>query len=309
MELAQLRLVRQVLEAGSISRAALNLNKAHSLVSRQISALEKECGDRIFYRNGRGVTLTEFGESILPQIDRVLETIGDIVQKAGDDGLSGKVRVGAIPSITRKLATPLFTCLHEDYPKIVLSMTETYSENLEEQLASGQLDIAIFLRNNPTLAKEDHILGEWVNYLVGTPGHPILKNDTVRFDDVSDIPLLYFPSSDRGRKIYDKQGVSIEVKFKVVAEVNDRDLMLNMAVAGLGFMWICVDPDGFSLLTSMGQHIEDGTLKASRIVEPELSRVLVLSTAPSPPLRTQVVVDRIIETLKAGAAKEPELLT
>lgn len=311
MELAQLQLVRQVLEAGSISKAALHLNKAHSLVSRQISALEKECGDRIFYRNGRGVILTEFGESILPQIDLVLSTVGKIAQKAQSDGIGGKVKVGAIPSIARKLTTPLFTSLREAHPNLILSIQETYSASLEEQLTNGQLDIAIFLRYNHVFTKEDHILGEWDNYLIGAPSHPILQNDTVRFDDLAGIPLLRFPSSasSNSRKLYDSQGVLVETKFKVVAEVGDSDLMIKLATAGIGFMWTCIDPDGFSPLTRIGQHIADGTLKASRIVEPELRRVLVLSTTPTPLPRTQAVVKQIIETLNVGAAQKLASIT
>ncbi|MEJ0023294.1 MAG: LysR family transcriptional regulator [Alphaproteobacteria bacterium] len=78
MELAQLHLVKQILETGSLSKTAMRLNRAQSVVSRQLAALERECGGRIFYRNGRGVLLTELGERVLPQIEVILAAAQDI---------------------------------------------------------------------------------------------------------------------------------------------------------------------------------------------------------------------------------------
>ena len=48
-------------ELGSLTRAALFLDSNQSLLSRQLNALERECGARLFNRTGRGVELSETG--------------------------------------------------------------------------------------------------------------------------------------------------------------------------------------------------------------------------------------------------------
>ena len=46
-------------ELGSLTRAALFLDSNQSLLSRQLNALERDCGSRLFTRTGRGVELSE----------------------------------------------------------------------------------------------------------------------------------------------------------------------------------------------------------------------------------------------------------
>jgi LysR family transcriptional regulator, nitrogen assimilation regulatory protein len=52
----------KVAEFGSFSRAAIFLGINQSALSRHVRNLERDLGIQLFYRNGRGVVLTEFGE-------------------------------------------------------------------------------------------------------------------------------------------------------------------------------------------------------------------------------------------------------
>ena len=55
-------------ELGSLTRAALFLDSNQSLLSRQLNALERECGARLFNRTGRGVELSEVGQRLFPRV-------------------------------------------------------------------------------------------------------------------------------------------------------------------------------------------------------------------------------------------------
>ena len=67
MELRHLKAFVEVATQGSYVRAANTLGIAQSALSRQVSALERGIGGRLFHRTGRGVALTEIGERVLPQ--------------------------------------------------------------------------------------------------------------------------------------------------------------------------------------------------------------------------------------------------
>src|SRR5262245_10061779 len=142
MELAQLHLVKQILETGSLSKTAMRLNRAQSVVSRQLAALERECGGRIFYRNGRGVLLTELGESVLPQIETVLPAASDIVGcgAALKNEVAGEVRITTTPSVGPNLIGPLFNKLKQTHPNIRLRVSEAYSAGIEADLQEGRAD-------------------------------------------------------------------------------------------------------------------------------------------------------------------------
>ncbi len=61
-----------IAELGSLTRAALFLDSNQSLLSRQINALERQCGCRLFTRTGRGVELSETGARILEPVRALL---------------------------------------------------------------------------------------------------------------------------------------------------------------------------------------------------------------------------------------------
>lgn len=61
MELRQLRYFIRIVELGSMSRAAIELDMVQSALSQQISRLEGELGTRLLKRNPRGVEPTEAG--------------------------------------------------------------------------------------------------------------------------------------------------------------------------------------------------------------------------------------------------------
>ena len=67
-------------ELGSLTRAALFLDSSQSFLSRQINALERECGARLFTRTGRGVELSETGLRLFPQVKELLERARSLEQ-------------------------------------------------------------------------------------------------------------------------------------------------------------------------------------------------------------------------------------
>src|SRR5260221_7214866 len=64
MDLRRLELLLQVADFGSFSKAATVLGIAQPALGRQIQKLEEECGVRLFYRHGRGVSPTPAGETL-----------------------------------------------------------------------------------------------------------------------------------------------------------------------------------------------------------------------------------------------------
>ncbi|MFU1787455.1 LysR family transcriptional regulator [Mammaliicoccus sciuri] len=75
MEIKQLIYFREVALREHISEAALELEIAQSAVSRQIANLEKELNTTLFLREGRNVKLTDSGELLLTQTNRILNLI------------------------------------------------------------------------------------------------------------------------------------------------------------------------------------------------------------------------------------------
>src|SRR5688500_17208776 len=99
------RVFVRVAELGSITRAAVALDTHQSAISLHIGALEQECGGRLFHRTGRGVTLTELGQRVLPRIQTLLAE----AERFSEDILTkgripqGEVKVGVVSSTAQPL--------------------------------------------------------------------------------------------------------------------------------------------------------------------------------------------------------------
>ncbi|HNI85857.1 MAG TPA: LysR substrate-binding domain-containing protein [Ottowia sp.] len=151
MDLRQLEYFVRVAELGSFSRAALALDVAQPALSRQVRLLEVELRQNLLTRHGRGAMPTEAGQVLLEHARGILHQIeharDELARLRG--GLAGRVTLGLPPSVARALAVPLVQAFGGQLPEAQLSITEALSASMQEQLASGRLDIAVLYNAQP----------------------------------------------------------------------------------------------------------------------------------------------------------------
>ncbi|NOY15814.1 MAG: LysR family transcriptional regulator [Gammaproteobacteria bacterium] len=145
MTLTELRYIVAVARERHFGRAAAACFVSQSTLSIGVRKLEDELGMPLFERSRNEVMLTEKGEEIVEQAQRVLEEIEVIRQMAesGKGPLVGALRIGAIYTIGPYLFPGLIPVLHEQAPGMPLVVQENYTANLTVLLKQGQLDVII----------------------------------------------------------------------------------------------------------------------------------------------------------------------
>ncbi|KOU26388.1 hypothetical protein ADK52_09265 [Streptomyces sp. WM6372] len=145
MEMHQLRYFAAVVDEGTFTGAAQRLHVSQSGISTQVAKLERELGQRLFDRSGRHVRLTPAGEAVLPLAKSALATLDTIRHTASEfaDAVRGRIRIGmimgcSIPSFLDTLAD-----LGRTHPGIELSLHEGDSDDIQSQVLSGSLDLAL----------------------------------------------------------------------------------------------------------------------------------------------------------------------
>lgn len=147
MNLNQLRFVIAVARKGSFSKAAEECCVTQPSLSNAIAQFEDEMAGKIFIRTTRRVTLTSFGEHVLPYIEEVIHAKEDLTKAAkGFFNPSHKlIRIGMSPLIdTRRLAGALLPFRKEN-PQIDIVFKQCLVDDLTQRLNDHKIDLAILL--------------------------------------------------------------------------------------------------------------------------------------------------------------------
>ncbi|MET0962117.1 MAG: LysR family transcriptional regulator [Noviherbaspirillum sp.] len=278
MELRKLELFALVAGLGSLSRAAKAAGMAQSLVSRQIAQLEEEWGDRLFQRTGRGVILTDFGRHVQPEVQLLLDQAGRLQSAVKDAAgvATGTVYIGLLPSMSRTLIAPLFEDMRMRAPAVRLRFIEGFSGQLDEQLLSGRLDMAVINRYGPSPDRGEDVLGYVDTYLVSSPARRAADGDTIRFAGLAGLPLAV-PGAPNGlRSVLDQHARQQGVLLDIALEIDTLSAMKDVALSGAAHTILP--------LMAVREEVEQGRLAALRIVEPAIRRTIALSVTRQRPL-------------------------
>lgn len=270
----QLQYFVAVAETRHFTRAAELVHVAQPSLSQQIKALERELGADLFLRARGNITLTDAGEALLPLARRILadaDTARHEVQELAQLR-SGRVRLGATPSLCTGLLPDVLRAFHDRYPGIRLLIEEGGSHDLVRELARGALDLALVVLPLPTpspalttveLLREDLVV-------VSSPDAPAPGGGgrrAVRVADLEGERLVMF------RHGYDLRELTVaacraegfEPDFAV--EGGEMDAVLGFVRAGLG---VAVVPRMVAARSGPG-------LRVTPLAPPGLERTIALA--------------------------------
>jgi len=186
MEIHQLRYFVAVADEGSFSRAAAKVRVAQPSLSQQIRKLEAEVGQPLFDRLPRSVVLTEAGRCLIDYARQILASIGDARRSVDElkDEVSGRLAVGAIPTIAPYILPELVGKFQKHYPEVSLEIVEDVTDGITRRVEAGELDVALAstCQQSPTLRRES--LGNEPLLALVPEGHPLAKKTLVELDDL-----------------------------------------------------------------------------------------------------------------------------
>ncbi|WP_407847904.1 LysR family transcriptional regulator [Bordetella petrii] len=276
-DLQRLSIFMSVASAGSLKGAANALGLPQSAISRQITRLESQCNGRLFSRTGRGMVLTELGERLMPQIDRLLDQADELSGVVAESAAQpfGEVTVGALPSLYLSAIVPLFFALRDQHPGIKLRILEGSGGQIDQWLGNGEVDIGLPYRYGPSAANDADLLFDLASYLVGRPGAPLLGRDHIAFADLDGVPLVLPGRPSAVRLLLDQIARRAGISINVVFEADSTQLQKALAAGGGGYTVLPMHV--------VRDEIAAGKMQAVRIVEPQLRRGLVLAVTRARP--------------------------
>jgi LysR family hydrogen peroxide-inducible transcriptional activator len=143
--LRQLQYLKLLVEHGSFGRAAEAAHVTQPTLSAGIQELERCLGAPVVERARSGVILTTVGEEALRRARTILNEAEELVEaaKSAAQPLSGRFRLGVIPTVAPFLLPKALPLLRERFPKLRLFLREDLTHRLIAALRAGQLDAAL----------------------------------------------------------------------------------------------------------------------------------------------------------------------
>jgi DNA-binding transcriptional LysR family regulator len=145
LNVARLKVLKEVAYRGSLSAAAEALSYTQSAVSQQIAALEAETGMALLERHPRGVSLTAAGQTLVGHAEGILARL-DTAEAAlsAIAGLrGGRLRMASFPTAGSTLMPVAIASFRAAYPDVELTLAEGEPEEIVPRLRAGELDLAL----------------------------------------------------------------------------------------------------------------------------------------------------------------------
>ncbi|MFI1094333.1 LysR substrate-binding domain-containing protein [Streptomyces sp. NPDC020917] len=196
-DLRKLQILRALHDTGTVTAAAAALRMTPSAVSQQLAVLSKQIGAPVVEARGRGVRLTGAAQVLL----RHAEVVFAQLERAGAEldgyarGDAGLVRIGTIATAISRLVVPAAEVLRTAAPGITLSVREAEAAEVYEDLAAGQVDLAVSLAVDAPTARDPRFV---VFPLLNDPldialplGHPLAAAPGLRLALLAEEPWIF----------------------------------------------------------------------------------------------------------------------
>ncbi|MEK9518358.1 LysR family transcriptional regulator [Streptomyces sp. NPDC087908] len=246
LNLERLRTLDAVARHGSVSGAADGLHVTTSAVSQQLSKLEREVGQQLLAKNGRGVRLTDAGQLLAEHAARILSQVqlaqADIEAQRGQ--VVGEVRVAAFPTAARGLFPAALAALREGHPELRVRTTELEPESGVRAVLRGDADLALVLDWSnkrapvPGGLERAHLLDDAADVALPA-GHRLAGREAVDLVDFADEEWVSWPEGEfcHDWLMFTLRSQGIEPRIGHLA--GEHHTQLALVAAGLG---VCVTP-------------------------------------------------------------------
>jgi DNA-binding transcriptional LysR family regulator len=255
LDLGQVEAFVQVAQHRSFSKAADSLFLTQPSVTARIQSLERDLGEALFERNGRGVRLTEMGTAFLPYARRALKALQE-----GRDAIEGmrnldigSLKLGAAMTVSTYVLPKILRKYCSTYPGVEVSVHTGRSEHVLQMVLSDDVHCAL----ERTVHHAEVVtvpLYEDDVVLVAAPGHRLARNKQVSIEEVGREQLILYDKGSSYNQLI--QGVFRQhgVVPHTLMELDTIEATKKMVEEGLG---VAMVPK-----VSTEREFEQGTLSA-----------------------------------------------
>ncbi|MGB7102335.1 MAG: hydrogen peroxide-inducible genes activator [Xanthobacteraceae bacterium] len=296
--LRQLRYLTALARHRHFGRAADDCAVTQPALSMQIRELEREIGAPLVERRTGEIALTETGLEVARRAERVLASTRDLVDFARHRGvLTGKLRLGIIPTLAPYILPRVLPRLQHTYPQLRLEVRETQTKTLLDELVAGELDTVVLAMPVDGADIETRRLFDDPFLLAVPAADPLRGNRRVAVADV-----------EQRRLILLEEGHCLRDQALAFCGASSRDGPASLGATSLAtVMQMVANGYGVTLLPEVAAGVEarDDRVKLLRFARPEPARTIGLAWRRTSPRKKDFAAlgEIVSETLGVSTRK------
>ena len=244
MTLQQLKYVITIAECGSITSAAKKLLVAQPSLSKSVSELEKEMDINIFFRNNRGIYLSEEGTRFLSYARQVAEQIELLEQQ-----YKKKENIRQVFSMSSQhyaFVVNAFVALVKEYgeSKYEFALRESRTNDIIEDVRTSRSELGVLFLSNFNRDIIQHIVKnadlKFIPLFKAKPhvfvcrNNPLVAKDKVTLSDLAPFPRLTYEQGINNSFYFSEELHSVEESYKSII-VTDRATLFNLLIGLDGY--------------------------------------------------------------------------
>lgn len=296
-KLDAMRTFARVVESGSFSQAARDLNVSQPTVSKQLAALEARLGTQLLARNSRALAVTAAGQDYYEATVRILQDLDLVEEKIleGQSAPSGLVRVTLSPAFGRMFVIPRLPDFRDRFPDVAIEM-EVSGRHVD--LIEEGMDVAIrigWLTDSALVARH---IGDMRMITLASAGYLAQHGTPQSLDELrSHQRISYVYQGDIIGWGFHVDGRQVTVDSGGAFRTNDAEHVRGALLAGLGIAhhasWLFTD------VLASGEVV--------RILDQHAPPPFPINAVTAAGRRMPSRVRQFIDFLAAICAEEPEL--
>jgi molybdate transport repressor ModE-like protein len=265
IDVRRLRVLRALADHGTVAAAAQALHLTPSAVSQQLAALEREVGQPVVERRGRGLVLTgaadvllEHAHALFAQLERAEADVA-----AHGRGELGTVVIGAFPTALTSIAAPAAQALAGAHPRLRLELRDVESPHCFTALAEEAIDVAVSMEsasapppNDPRFARRP-LLDDPLDAVL-PPDHRLAGREAIALDALAEDTWVGPSPGTSCHEVTMAACAAAGFTPRLVHRTNDFTALMTFVAAGLGVTLVPrlaqgTTPDGAAVVALRGK--------------------------------------------------------
>ena len=235
----------RVIERGSFSAVAREMQTTQPTISKVLRALETELGGKLIARSTRHLSLTDEGQRYYSHCRVILAAVDTAEHsfQTGKETIAGPLRIGSSVSFGRLQIASRLSGFLQRYPDIQVDLQ--LNDHLQDMVSEG-LDVTLRigeLRDSGLIAKK---IGTTHRITLASPAYLARYPAPKTPQALTQHNCLQFNLlSSQNQWTYDEKGVRHTVRISGNAQSNNSEAVREMVLAGLGIalspLWLFYD--------------------------------------------------------------------